>query len=186
MPGPLTRGVWKLGRKCSFHSLGTLAIEAVNQQENLPRVGDMIHLMPEVQNSTEWVCSPLQTDGWLWVSKTPMPWSLPAHNLVWSKARQAAGGGRGTQDNPDIRHRDTPCRVVPLNRELILFQISKNHGIEGLCNSASEVACSEDMPVAFWKSASRNPSWMWKPKSEINCKKKAIEYMQIKVAKLIT
>lgn len=49
--------------------------------------------------------------------------------------------------------------------------------MEGLCNSASKAECSEDMPVTFWKPVSRNLSWMLKPKSEMNYKKKATKYI---------
>lgn len=45
--------VWKLGGKCSFPSFGTLAIKAVSQQEGMLRVGDIIQLLPKVQDSTE-------------------------------------------------------------------------------------------------------------------------------------
>lgn len=47
------------------------------------------------------------------------------------------------------------------------FQMSTTYEIEGLCDSASKVKCSEDMTVTLWKSVSGNPSWMLKPKSEI-------------------
>ena len=57
--------------------------------------------------------------------------------------------------------------------ELIPLQTSINHEMEGLRNSASKAERSEDMPVTFWKSVSRNLSWMLKPKSEMNYKKKA-------------
>ena len=45
--------VWKLGGKCSVHSFGTLAVKAVSQQEGMLRGGDIIQLMPKVQDSTE-------------------------------------------------------------------------------------------------------------------------------------
>lgn len=45
--------VWNLGGKCSFHSLGTLALKAVYQQESMLRVGDVFQIMPKVQDSTE-------------------------------------------------------------------------------------------------------------------------------------
>lgn len=48
--------VWNLGGKCNSHSHMTLTIKAVNQQENLRRVGDIIQTMLEVQNSTEPLC----------------------------------------------------------------------------------------------------------------------------------
>lgn len=68
-----------------------------------------------------------------------------------------------------------------MNEELILFQMSINHDIVGLCNSASKVTCSEDMPV---KSVSRNLSWMLKPKSEIILKKKAAKYITDRSAQI--
>lgn len=83
----------------------------------------------------------------------------------------------GTLDNPAIKHRDTPCGVVPVTGELLPFQTSISHEVEGLCNSASKVKRSEGMLVTFWKSVSRDLSCILKPKSEINYKKKAAKYV---------
>lgn len=55
------------------------------------------------------------------MSEALTPHGLPAHNLVWSKSRQAAGGDQGAQDNLNIKHRDIPCGVVLVDGELILI-----------------------------------------------------------------
>ena len=61
-----------------------------------------------------------------------------ARSLAWSRGRKKVGGGQGSQDiltsNLETHHRGSPCV-----RELIPFQISANHGIEGLCKSAHKV-----------------------------------------------
>lgn len=57
------------------------------------------------------------------------------------------------------------------------FQMSTTYEVEGLCDSASKVKCSEDMTVTLWKSVSRNPNWMLKPKSEIIYKRKAVKHV---------